>query len=100
MQAMSDAEKRSKTVDLPLPCCEHCQKPISLQPLVEQSIASAKLSGKSADVLRLMMKGLSGKEIAIILGNSEKTIKSHVASIFERFGVNGRFELMHLIFPS
>lgn len=97
---MSDIDKRTKVVDLPVPCCEHCQKPISLQPLVEQAIETARLSGKGADVLRLMMKGMSGKEIAVLLGNSEKTIKSQVATIFDRFGVNGRFELMHLIFPS
>lgn len=96
----SDSEKKRPSVQLPVPCCEHCHQPISFQPLVEDAIAAAKLGHKSADVLRLMLKGMSGKEIAELLGNSDKTIKSHVSQIFEKFGVNCRTELLHVLFPS
>ena len=97
---MSESASRHQPVDLPVPCCEHCQKPISFQPLVEQAIATAKLSRRSADVLRLMLKGMSGKEIADLIGITETAVKSQASQIFDRYGVSGRIELTHLLFPS
>jgi len=98
MSEIDTAKKR--VVDLPPPCCEHCQRQISFQPLVEQAIEQAQLKSSTADALRLMLKGLSNKEIAEVLATSEKTIKGRFAVIFEKFGVSGRTELVHLLFPS
>ena len=51
---------------------------------------SADLSERELDVLRCVAKGLPNKQIAIRLGISEKTVKAHLTSIFQRIGVTDR----------
>jgi DNA-binding NarL/FixJ family response regulator len=53
-----------------------------------------RLTPKEAQVLSLLKLGLSNKQIAQRLGNSETTVKSHVSSLLEKFGVKGRTELL------
>jgi ATP/maltotriose-dependent transcriptional regulator MalT len=48
------------------------------------------LSGREAEVLRLITEGFTNKEIAQILKVSHNTIKSHVVHIFNKLGVNDR----------
>lgn len=52
----------------------------------------AHLSDKRREVLRLAAKGLSNKEISALMGISERTVKDHWASIFERLGASNRTE--------
>ncbi len=49
-----------------------------------------KLSGREAEVLRLITEGFTNKEIAEILKVSYNTVKSHVVHIFNKLGVNDR----------
>jgi DNA-binding NarL/FixJ family response regulator len=48
------------------------------------------LTGRQSEVLGLMSKGRSNREIALQLGLSEGTVKLHVAAIFKSLGVNSR----------
>jgi len=48
------------------------------------------LSPRERDVLRLVGKGLPNKRIARELGITEKTVKAHLTSIFQRIGVTDR----------
>jgi DNA-binding NarL/FixJ family response regulator len=48
------------------------------------------LTQREIDVLRLMAKGLSNKEIARELGIGEKTVKTHVSNILSKLGVLSR----------
>jgi DNA-binding NarL/FixJ family response regulator len=48
------------------------------------------LTERETDVLRLLAKGMSNKEIALALTLGETTIKSHVSSILGKLGVNSR----------
>ena len=50
------------------------------------------LTARQEDVLRLIARGSSNKEIGLSLGLSEKTVKVHVAAIFRRLGVTRRME--------
>lgn len=50
------------------------------------------LTERQIDVLRLLDRGLSNKEIGRELGVSERTIKAHMTAIFKTLGVNGRAE--------
>jgi len=53
---------------------------------------SAKLSTREQQVLALLAKGAANKEIALQLSISERTVKAHVTSIFNKLGVNSRAE--------
>ncbi len=48
------------------------------------------LTRREKDVLRLLAKGFSNREIAETLFVSEKTVKTHVANIFGKISVNSR----------
>ena len=45
-------------------------------------------------IIRLIAAGESNKEIALKLGSSEKTVKAHITSIFEKLGLNNRYQLI------
>lgn len=48
------------------------------------------LSGRETEVLKLLARGQSNKQIARSLYVSEKTVKSHVSSILAKLGVRSR----------
>lgn len=50
------------------------------------------LSTREHDVLRLLVAGASNKQIALQLGLSENTIKSHLSNIFAKLHVQSRAE--------
>ena len=50
------------------------------------------LSQREREVLALVAEGLPNKQIALRLAISEKTVKTHLTSIFEQLGVTDRFQ--------
>ncbi|HMJ50967.1 MAG TPA: response regulator transcription factor [Polyangiaceae bacterium] len=76
------------------------EEPRGLGHFVERALDRAELTAKERDVARLLLKGLSTREMAGVTGNTEKTLKHHIASIFHKFGVASRAELFHCIFPT
>jgi len=52
-----------------------------------------KLTKREKEVALEAAKGLSNKEIARILSITERTVKAHLASIFERLGAKDRLQL-------
>ena len=53
-------------------------------------VSGETLSEREIDVLKLMAKGKSNKEIGSVLFISEGTVKSHVKSIFAKLNVISR----------
>lgn len=53
-----------------------------------------KLSRREKEVLELVLKSLSNKEISSALNISESTVKFHVSNIFHHYGVQRRADLI------
>jgi len=58
--------------------------------------AGAALTARELDVLRLVARGLSNKEIAVDLGITTHTVKYHLAAVLEKLGVRSRTEAVSL----
>jgi DNA-binding NarL/FixJ family response regulator len=54
--------------------------------------ASAALTARESDVLRLIARGLPNKQIASQLGLGLRTVESHVSSLLGKLGVSSRTE--------
>ena len=67
--------------------------------LVSAALARAGLTEREAQVARLVLKGLPSAEIAAVLGGSDKTVRQHLSSIYEKCGVTSRPEFFHHVFP-
>jgi DNA-binding NarL/FixJ family response regulator len=60
--------------------------------LSRQAQAPETLTEREIEVLRLISKGSANKEIAVELNISNSTVKTHIASIFQKLGANDRTE--------
>lgn len=54
----------------------------------------AQLSPREIEILHLLARGLSNKEIAAQLGVVEGTVKIHITNIFNKLGVNDRTQAL------
>lgn len=61
------------------------------------SMGALGLTGRQADVLKLLAKGLPNSEIARCLDISENTVKQHAHSAYRLLGVSSRTEAMVLL---
>jgi DNA-binding NarL/FixJ family response regulator len=48
------------------------------------------LTGRERDVMRLVVTGVTNREIAERLAISEKTVKTHLTRVYQRFGLRNR----------
>jgi NarL family two-component system response regulator YdfI len=55
-----------------------------------QAASATNLTERELEVLRAVAQGERSKEIALRLGISERTVKAHLASIYNRLGVDSR----------
>ncbi len=59
-------------------------------PEAGETRASAVLTARQHEILVLVSRGRTGKEVARQLGISERTVKDHIALIFDRLGAVNR----------
>jgi two-component system NarL family response regulator len=64
----------------------------SIAARLAQRMPGAELSGREVEVLRLVARGDSNKEIASALGISESTVKNHLNNILGKLNVRDRTE--------
>jgi len=55
------------------------------------------LSQRKSEIARLIAKGASNKDIALLLGITERTVKFHLTDIYQRAGVPDRVRLALLL---
>lgn len=55
------------------------------------------MSGREEQVASALSRGLSNKEIASELAISERTVKAHLSSLFQKFGVSNRLQLLLIL---
>lgn len=67
---------------------------ISVPPAGKVSPSDIGLTGRQSDVLALMVKGRSNRDIAELLGLSEGTVKIHITAIFKALGVGSRTQAL------
>ena len=58
--------------------------------VLSQNLGQEELTPAEANVLRMIVGGMSNKEIAFTLDISENTVKSHIQNIFGKIGVSDR----------
>jgi len=68
--------------------------PPNIQALLKARKASAALTDREVEVLRLIVQGMRNKEVAAALGISEETAKVHVRNIFVKLEVTDRTAAM------
>lgn len=55
------------------------------------------LTEREREVLELLVHGASTHSIGAVLGITERTVSSHIGSLFRKLGVNSRLELIALV---
>ena len=71
----------------------------SLQDCVDRGLATLAITKRECEIARLLLKGLSNKEIADVGRIAEKTVKQHITQIFKKADVKSRSEFFSWIFP-
>jgi two-component system NarL family response regulator len=61
-----------------------------------ERVTQVQLTPRELATLRLMANGNSNKEIATALAISERTVKTHLGHLFEKFGVTSRTEAVRV----
>lgn len=53
-------------------------------------MANTILTAREKNVFELLIANKSTREIASLLGISEKTVRNHISNVMQKLGVNGR----------
>ncbi len=61
-------------------------------------VAAYGLSPREEEIVKLVVRGASTKEISQTLYISEYTVQNHLSNIFEKVGVRGRRKLLKRLF--
>ncbi|CAN5412180.1 response regulator transcription factor [soil metagenome] len=64
--------------------------PADIAEILSEHIGTEELTSTEANVLRMIVGGMSNKEIGFALDISENTVKTHVQNIFGKIGVSDR----------
>ena len=56
----------------------------------------AKISSREKDVIKQLIGGKTNREISVVLGIDEKTVKNHLWKIYRKMGVKSRSQLLHM----
>ncbi|MBX7144780.1 MAG: helix-turn-helix transcriptional regulator [Oligoflexia bacterium] len=60
---------------------------------IDKQFSDWGLSSSERDIALLILKGLSHKEIAVLRGTSEKTVRQQAGEIYDKSGLSGKGQL-------
>ena len=66
---------------------------IELATTQPKRMPGANVTEREKEVLKMLVAGLSNKEIGEPLGIAERTVKAHIAKMMHKVGVHNRIEL-------
>jgi DNA-binding NarL/FixJ family response regulator len=64
--------------------------PADVAAILSEHVGSEELTPSESNILRMIVGGMSNKEIAFALDISENTVKTHTRNIFDKLGVSDR----------
>jgi DNA-binding NarL/FixJ family response regulator len=67
--------------------------------LFVRRLATLPLTAREREMVVLVLKGLSNKDIAEVLNIGEQTVKNALAAVYQKLGVASRGQLFHHVFP-
>ncbi len=67
--------------------------------LFRRRLASLPLQPRECEVVVLVLKGCSNRDIGAMLGVSEQRVKNQLLAIYHKLGVSSRGGLFHCVFP-
>jgi DNA-binding CsgD family transcriptional regulator len=65
--------------------------------ILEMLSREYRISKREREIIELILKGKSNKEIEDILCISFSTVKNHIYNVYQKMGINSRGQLMHLV---
>ncbi|TAL65804.1 MAG: response regulator transcription factor [Burkholderiaceae bacterium] len=68
---------------------------INAQEVQATGVAGAKLSKRQKQLITMIDRGLTNRQMSVELGLSEQTVKVHLWRMFRRIGVNNRTQALH-----
>ncbi len=68
---------------------------VAMKVITHREMRNALLTPREVEVLRLVARGMSNREIAQTLGISEGTVRAHVSHILNKLGVSSRYAAVH-----
>lgn len=70
-----------------------------LSTLYQASLERLQLNERDRQFVTLVLKGLPNRDISLVLGIGEQSVKNHLQGLYARLGIASRGELFHCIFP-
>jgi len=90
-----DGTELLNCVKLALDKCVELQEQAFESQFIAKRLAA--LTGREKEVMTLIIKGLTSKEVAVRLGISFRTVENHRAQVMQKTGASNMLELAHLV---
>ncbi len=72
----------------------------TIVPKLEDIVSGYRLSKREVEVLEYLFSGMTIRQTAEALFITDRTVKAHISSIYEKTGAKNRVELLNMINPS
>jgi len=67
--------------------------------IFQRRLTHLNLGQRDQELVIYLLKGLSNRSIADVLGTTEQSVKNSFHQLYQRLGIGSRSELFHLVFP-